>query len=109
MELSFDPAPTGEPAPEANNDGLSAWRAERARANEELGRRLGLPVNHGAEIRLGQGIVLRGILRLAEETLWIEATRHTLLLRIDSLTFRFGEIESAIRTDLPGDGGGKEA
>ena len=35
---------------------------------------------------------LRGLLRLAEEMLWIEADRKTVILRIEEATFHISEI-----------------
>lgn len=75
------------------------WRAEWLRAAEDLCRRLGVPLNHRAEVRLLQGPVLRGRLCVAEEQLWPDGDRHGLVLRIDRATFRLGEMESVLRLD----------
>ena len=73
------------------------WRAEWMRAAEELCRRLAVPLNHRAEVRLIQGPILRGRLCLAEEQLWRDGDRHRLVLRIGQATFRLGEMESVLR------------
>ena len=79
--------------------GAMPWRAEWMRAAEELCRRLAVPLNHRAEVRLIQGPVLRGRLCLAEEQLWPDGDRHRLVLRIGQATFRLGEMESVLRLD----------
>ncbi len=89
--------PEGSPEPEM----AMPWRAQWLRAAEELCQRLGVPLNHRAEVRLLQGPVLRGRLCLAEEQLWPDGDRHRLVLRIDRATFRLGEMESVLRLDDP--------
>ena len=79
--------------------GAMPWRAEWMRAAEELCRRLAVPLNHRAEVRLFQGPILRGRLCLAEEQLWPDGDRHRLVLRIGQATFRLGEMESVLRLD----------
>lgn len=81
------------------------WRAEWMRAAEELCRRLAVPLNRRAEVRLSQGPVLRGRLCLAEEQLWPDGDRDRLVLRIGQATFRLGEMESVLRLDDPADAG----
>ena len=91
-EFSFPAGPSG---PEE----VSPWRAEWIRAAEDLCRRLAVPLNRNAEVRLTQGPILRGRLILAEEQLWPEGDRHRLVLRIGHATFRLGEMESVLRLD----------
>ena len=86
-----------EGSPEAL--GAMPWRAEWMRAAEELCRRLAVPLNDRAEVRLIQGPILRGRLCLAEEQLWPDGDRHRLALRIGQTTFRLGEMESVLRLD----------
>lgn len=93
-EFQFSEAP---PDPQA----VMGWRAEWVQAAEDLCRRLAVPLNHQAEVRLIQGPILRGRLCLAEEQLWHDGNRHRLLLRIDRATFRLGEMESVVRLDDP--------
>jgi hypothetical protein len=85
----------GSPEP----DVATPWRAEWMRVAEDLCRRLAVPLNRRAEVRLIQGPILRGRLCLAEEQLWPDGDRHRLLLRIDQATFRLGEMESVLRLD----------
>ena len=99
-EFSF---PEGSPEPE----GVVPWRAEWLRVAEDLCRRLGVPLNQHAEVRLLQGPVLRGRLGVAEEQLWPDGDRDRLVLRIDRATFRLGEIESVVRLDDPAGAGGE--
>jgi hypothetical protein len=80
-------------------DSLSLWRASRASEIEKACHRLGLPIGKSAEVRLKSGTTLRGLLRLAEENLWIEADRKTVILQIAEATFHISEIAAAVRTD----------
>lgn len=81
-------------------DGLTRWHEERREAIQDLARKLGLPLDHPAEVVLQGGIRLRGILRLAQEELLIEPKRDLgLQLRIDRCTFLPTEIESCVRLD----------
>jgi hypothetical protein len=81
-------------------DGLTRWHEERQEALRDLARKLGLPLDHPAEVVLQGGIRLRGMLRLGQEELLIEPKRDLRLqLRIDRCTFLPTEIESCIRLD----------
>jgi len=80
-------------------DSLSVWREERAREVEKACYHIGLPIGKNAEVRLKSGTTLRGLLRLAEETLWIEADRKTVILQIAEATFHISEVAAAIRAD----------
>jgi hypothetical protein len=90
--FDFDAAPQPR-------DTLTAWREERRREMENVCRRLGMPIGQAVEVRLAQGRCLRGVLRLPQETLWIEAERETAILVIDTVEFRLSEVESVIRCD----------
>lgn len=79
--------------------GAMPWRAEWMRAAEALCRRLAVPLNHRAEVRLIQGPILRGWLCLAHERLEQDGNRDRLVLRIGQTTFRLGEMESVLRLD----------
>lgn len=92
VEFEFSEAP---PDPQA----AMPWRDEWLRAAEALCQRLAVPLNRRAEVRLTQGPILRGRLCLAEEQLWPDGDRHRLVLRIDGITFRLGEMESVVRLD----------
>jgi len=85
-------------------DSLTLWRESRAREVEKACQRLGLPIGRNAEVRLKSGTTLRGLLRLAEETLWIEADRKTVILQIAEATFHISEIAAAVRADGCGSG-----
>jgi hypothetical protein len=56
-------------------DGYTKWIATRQLAVEAVAQKLNLPVGHRAEILLRGAIRLRGILRLANEVLFIEEDR----------------------------------
>lgn len=81
-------------------DGLARWHEERQAALRDLAQKLGLPLDHPAEVVLQGGIRLRGILRLAQEELFREPKRDLRLqLRIDRCTFLPTEMESCVRLD----------
>ncbi len=69
-------------------DPVKAWREARARELETACLRLGAPLRKKVEVRLTSGKVLRGVLELAQEGLWMEADRETVLLAIGPTTFR---------------------
>ncbi len=93
-QLGFDFAA----APGTSPSGYDRWQAERRQALEGLARQLGLPLGHQAEVRLRDGVVLRGLLALAEDELFIAGRRDfDLLLRVDRCTFKPNEIESCVR------------
>lgn len=79
--------------------GLEAWRTERARELERVCAKLGLPLNHRVEVRLENGLELRGVLRLVREELWGPKRRERIGLRIDSATFLFADVAAAVRLD----------
>jgi hypothetical protein len=80
-------------------DALSSWRETRAKEAERVCHKLGLPIGKNAEVRLKSGTILRGMLRLAEEMLWMEADRKAVILRIEEATFHISEIGAAVRVD----------
>lgn len=97
LEFGFDGPVAVGGAPDG--EALAAWRSERAREVEALCRRLALPLGHEAEVRLVQGPILRGVLRVAEETLWIEGSRDRLRFCIGAATFGLADIEAAVRLE----------
>lgn len=99
------PAGSAGSAAPAPPDGLDSWRAHRLRELFDLCRRTGVPVDHPAEVRLAQGPVLRGTVRVAEELLWNDVPRQRAIFRIGRVTFTLGEIESVIRLDADPDHG----
>lgn len=81
-----------------NQDGYSAWQRQRKEAAAVLARSLGLPLERNVEVRLKDGIVLQGILRMKEELLFFDAvTDRNLELRVGPVGFRPQDIESCVR------------
>jgi hypothetical protein len=84
----------------APHSGYDRWQAERRAAKIELGKRLGLPLDHQVEVWLRGEVRLRGRLNLAEENLFLpEGNDVHLHLAIGRTIFEAGEIESCVRTD----------
>jgi hypothetical protein len=95
LEINFAAA-----SAQHGGSGLDRWRQAREAALRKLARRLGVPLGHPVEVRLRDGIVVRGQLRLREELLWVEPTRDTHLeLIVDRVTFTAADIESCVRLD----------
>lgn len=91
-EFNFD-----APASEA---GYSGWLTSRQLAARELARRMNLPLGHEVEVWLVGGVRLRGKLRLAEETLFVEEERvRHLELLVDDVPFTYRDLESCVRLD----------
>ena len=81
-------------------DGLDRWHAQRERASRRLARRLGLPLDHEVEVRLKDGVILRGKLRLKETVLILEAVdERTLELVIGRADFRPADMDACVRLD----------
>ncbi len=82
-------------------DGLAAWRAARDGQLRDLGRVNGLPLGHVCRVELAGGVVLQGMLRLADQPqLWVEVQRDvSLRLRIDRCVFSPGEVVWVVRLD----------
>ena len=80
--------------------GYHKWIISRRVAVADLARRMNLPLGHQVEVWLFGGVRLRGKLRLAEETLFIdeERVRH-LDLQVDQVRFTYREMESCVRLD----------
>jgi hypothetical protein len=82
------------------NDGHDAWQRQRRQARSLVTQRLGLPLGHQVEVRLLDGVVLRGALRLREELLFFEMEDlRNVELAIGRATFRQSEIDSCVRLD----------
>lgn len=78
-------------------DGYNRWHRQRARARAAMADKLCLPLGLEVEIRLYDGVVLRGELKLKEELLFLEALGpEEIELRIGKATFRQSEIESCL-------------
>ena len=85
---------------EGGGEGYSRWLAGRQIATRELARRLNLPLGHQVEVRLGDGVCLRGKLRLQEDFLMLEEDQvRRLGLLVDRTPFTYREIESCVRLD----------
>lgn len=81
-------------------NGLSAWQEARKLAARAVAEKLGLPLDQAVEVRLADGVVLRGCLRLREETLFLDQVdTANVELAIDRATFRHSEIEACVRLD----------
>ncbi len=80
--------------------GLKQWLENRRRATEQLARELGLPLRHLVEVRLKDGVVLRGVLRLREELLFLDGpVKADLELEVNRVNFLCSEIEACVRQD----------
>lgn len=92
-ELPFD-------APGGGGDGYATWQEHRRAAMSEAGRRLGLPLGHRVHVELKDGCRFRGVLRLAEEGLFLDVGREAgdgPMLRLDRCTFGLKDIASCVR------------
>jgi hypothetical protein len=91
-EFHFDPSASG--------DGYTQWQASRRMAVEALARKMNLPLGHQVEVWLNGGVRLRGVLRLKNETMFIEEERvRHLELTVDHVPFTYRDLESCVRTD----------
>ncbi len=91
-EFSFDT--------NSRSDGLACWHRERDEVARELAIKLGLPIDHQAEVRLVDGVLVRGNLRIGEVLLSLEKfSRGKLALAVDGFVFTYSEIESCVRLD----------
>ena len=90
----FDFAAAGRPV------GLTAWQEARRQAARAVAEKLGLPLDQNVEVRLSDGVVLQGRLRLREETLFLDhVDTANVELAIGRATFRHSEIEACVRLD----------
>jgi len=93
LEISFDAAATAE-------QGYAQWQEQRRAAMQQLAQKMGLPLKRQVEVRLLSGIVLRGVLALRAEGLFIADKRDfNLELVVDGVPFSAAEIESCVRCD----------
>ena len=82
------------------SDGLANWREGFEQSKRELAVSMGLPLDHPVEIWLKGEIRLRGVLKLYESRLFVEAQRDfSLELVVDGVRFTAAEIESCVRLD----------
>jgi hypothetical protein len=84
------------------HDGASTWRRQRQEAVLALAEKLGLPLEQHVEVRLLDGVILQGRLRVREETLFLDRVdTANLELAVGRATFRHGDIEACVRLDPP--------
>ena len=80
--------------------GFQSWLNQRRIALTKLADELGLPLGREVEVWLKGEVRLKGVLRLAEAPLFIDAQRNLQLeLRIDRCTFIPRDIEACVRLD----------
>jgi len=92
--FSFD---DGEPQ---SISGVDLWRERRRVQIDELADLTGLPIGHAVRLTLVNGPVVRGILFLDEEGLWVDRKRCAhLRLRVGAVDFLAGDVESCVRLD----------
>ncbi len=93
-QIELDFAASGRP------DGMQSWREQRIAALKRMANERGLPLGREVEVNLIDGIRARGILRLAEECLFIDELRTPdLALLVDKVPFRESEMASCVRVD----------
>ncbi|MBL9136518.1 MAG: hypothetical protein JNK85_11645 [Verrucomicrobiales bacterium] len=93
LGFNFDTPPQG-------TDGYSRWQSERRAALSALAAKLGFPIGHRVEAELNGGVVIRGVLQLADDDLWLEPHRDfKIRLRIDRCIFAASEIVQCVRLD----------
>lgn len=93
-QLEFDFNPANAP------DGLAAGRAQRRTAVAALAARLGLPLGRRVEVRLADGVILEGELRLQEEGRYPELVdTANVVLCVGAVSFRHSEIEACVCRD----------
>lgn len=94
-ELSWDQSSAGA-------DGHASWMEQRRAALAAAGKALGLPLGHEVDLELRDGCRMRGVLRLAEDGLFVDVTRDKPpLLRVDRCTFGLGDMVSCVKVEGP--------
>ena len=93
-EFNFDSNP-------AEPDGLIAWRRERDQQRLALARANSLPLNHRCRVMLVGDVEVEGILRFADDELFLQKATRDLRLRlqIGQCRFTLREILSLVRID----------
>ena len=80
--------------------GLDSWRAQRRAALHELAEKLGLALGRRVEVRLTDGVILEGELRLQEEALFLDhVDTSNIELAVGRVNFRHSEIEACVTLD----------
>jgi hypothetical protein len=99
-EFDFGAHPISGAASAADSEGLARWHTERAQELRELATKLGMPLGHQVEIRLKDGVVLRGRLQAGEVVSILESINHgKISFQVDGLVFSATEIEACVRLD----------
>ena len=84
----------------AGSGGLTAWQEARRQAARTVAAKLGLPLDQEVEVRLTDGVLLQGKLRLREETLFLDhVDTANVEFAIGRATFRHSDIEACVRLD----------
>jgi hypothetical protein len=92
-EFTFD-------SPAASEAGHEQWLAGRRATLAELAQRLNLPLGSRVELWLRDGSLLRGVLRLKEDPLFLADNEvKQLQLMVDRVAFGSGDIDSCVRLD----------
>jgi hypothetical protein len=80
--------------------GVELWRERRRVQTDALSEVTGLPIGHAVRLTLARGPVVEGVLFLDEEGLWVDTRRcRDLRLRVGTVDFRAGDVESCVRLD----------
>jgi hypothetical protein len=80
--------------------GLTRWHRELAEAAREVTDKLGLPVGRLVEVRLKDGVIVKGNLRVGEVVQSLKIfDRNKVALQIGGLVFFYAEMESCVRLD----------
>jgi hypothetical protein len=80
-------------------DGFRLWREQHQASVRRLGAALGYPLGENCEIELRSGLILRGMLFLDGEDLFLSAERGSAVLRVGQVNFSIGEVASCVRID----------
>jgi len=80
-------------------DGFSLWREQRQASTRRLAAELGYPLGEHCEVELETGVILRGIIVLDGEDLFLTAERGSAVLRIGQVSFSIRQIASCVRID----------
>jgi hypothetical protein len=84
----------------AGATGLDAWHRQRRAAVQELAGKLGLPLGQKVEVRLVDGVILEGELRLQDEVLFLDHLDvANIELVVGRVNFRHSEIEACVVRD----------
>jgi len=84
----------------ARGRGITRWHRELAENAHEVADKLGLPVGRLVEVRLKDGVIVKGNLRVGEVVQSLKIfDRNKVALQIGGLVFFYAEMESCVRLD----------